>query len=68
MGEAGVNRGDDAAPYSREELRQKFMDLTQRVWPAAHAAAVLEATLEMAALRGNMATWADLLERAPQAA
>jgi 2-methylcitrate dehydratase PrpD len=67
-GEAGVNRGDDAAPYSREELRQKFMDLTQRVWPAAHAAAVLEATLEMAALRGNMATWADLLERAPQAA
>jgi hypothetical protein len=53
IGEAGVNRGDDAAPYSREELRQKFMDLTQRVWPAAHAAAVLEATLEMAALRGN---------------
>ena len=68
MGEAGVNRGDDAAPYSREELRQKFMDLTQRVWPAAHAAAVLEATLEMAALKGSLAPWADLLERAPQAA
>ena len=68
IGEAGVNRGDDAAPYSREELRQKFMDLTQRVWPAAHAAAVLEATLEMAALRGSLATWATLLERAPQAA
>jgi hypothetical protein len=44
------------------------MDLTQRVWPAAHAAAVLEATLEMATLRGSLATWADLLERAPQAA
>jgi 2-methylcitrate dehydratase PrpD len=68
IGEAGVNRGDDAAPYSREDLRQKFMDLTQRVWPAAHAAAVLEATLEMAALRGSLATWATLLERAPQAA
>ena len=68
MGEAGVNRGDDAAPYSREELRQKFMDLTQRVWPAAHAAAVLEATLEMAALRGSLTTWAALLERAPKAA
>jgi 2-methylcitrate dehydratase PrpD len=68
IGEAGVNRGDDAAPYSREELRQKFMDLTQRVWPAAHAAAVLEATLEMAALRGSLTTWAALLERAPQAA
>jgi hypothetical protein len=44
------------------------MDLTQRVWPAAHAATVLEATLEMAALRGSLATWANLLERAPQAA
>jgi 2-methylcitrate dehydratase PrpD len=67
-GEAGVNRGDDAAPYTREELRQKFMDLTQRVWPAAHAATVLEATLELAALRGSLAPWAALLERAPQAA
>jgi 2-methylcitrate dehydratase PrpD len=68
VGEAGVNRGDDASPYSREELRQKFMDLTQRVWPAAHSAVVLEATLEMAALKGNLTTWASLLERAPQAA
>jgi hypothetical protein len=67
-GEAGVNRGDDDAPYTRDELRNKFMDLTQRVWPADHAAAVLEATLEMAALRGNLSTWAALLKRAPQAA
>jgi 2-methylcitrate dehydratase PrpD len=67
IGEAGVNRGDDAAPYSREELRQKFMDLTQRVWPAAHAAAVLEATLEMAALKGSLPPWVALLERAPKA-
>ncbi|MFZ2739286.1 MAG: MmgE/PrpD family protein [Burkholderiaceae bacterium] len=66
--EAGVNRGDDAAPYSREELRQKFMELTQRVWPAGHAQAVLEATLELAALRGSLTTWATLLERAPQTA
>ncbi len=67
-GEAGVNRGDDTAPYSREELRQKFMDLTQRVWPAAHAQAVLEATLELAALKGSLTHWASLLEGAPQTA
>ncbi len=29
-GEVGVNRGDDALPYSREELRAKFLDLTGR--------------------------------------
>ena len=67
-GEAGVNRGDDASPYTREELRGKFMDLTSRVWPAAHAERVLEVTL---ALGGHGDTglrhWAELLRRGPDA-
>jgi 2-methylcitrate dehydratase PrpD len=33
VGQAGVNRGDDASPYTRAELRDKFMDLTGRIWP-----------------------------------
>ena len=65
VGEAGVNRGDDASPYTREELRGKFMDLTQRVWPAGHAAEVLEATLELGSNRdaAGLAQWADMLRR-----
>ena len=65
-GEAGVNRGDDAAPYTREELRQKFMNLTQRIWPAAHAHNVLEATLKLAALKGSLPEWTALLSQAPK--
>lgn len=64
-GEAGVNRGDDAVPYTREELRHKFMDLTQRVWPADHAHAVLEATLGLAAMKVELPEWTTLLDRAP---
>ena len=67
-GEAGVNRGDDAAPYTRDELRHKFIDLTQRVWPAAHAHQVLEATLRLAALKGSLTEWTALLGRAPDRA
>jgi 2-methylcitrate dehydratase PrpD len=62
--EAGVNRGDDASPYTREELRGKFMDLTQRVWPKAHAQRVLEATLGLGAT-GDMAHWVALLRQMP---
>jgi 2-methylcitrate dehydratase PrpD len=65
VGEAGVNRGDDAAPYSREELRIKFMDLTGRVWTPAHAALTLEATLSLAAGETGLGPWADLLLQAP---
>ena len=64
-GEAGVNRGDDASPYTREELRHKFMDLTQRVWPAAHAERVLRATLGLGAGAASLADWALLLRRPP---
>ncbi len=62
--EAGVNRGDDAAPYTRDELRGKFMDLTQRVWPKAHARQVLEATLGLGAST-DMAQWVALLRQVP---
>lgn len=66
-GEAGVNRGDDASPYSREELRSKFIDLTQRVWPIAHAHEALDATLGLAAGRVTLAHWVELLRQAPSA-
>ena len=67
VGEAGVNRGDDASPYSREELRGKFMDLTGRAWTAAHGALVLDATLSMAAGITQFEDWTDLLRQAPGA-
>lgn len=65
VGEAGANRGDDALPYTREELRHKFMDLTQRVWPNAHAEQVLQATLGLVSGSASLADWVQLLRRAP---
>lgn len=66
QGEAGVNRGDDASPYTREELRGKFMDLTGRVWPAAHAERVLAATLALGRADGvTLGEWAQWLRRGP---
>ncbi|MBC7706045.1 MAG: MmgE/PrpD family protein, partial [Rhodoferax sp.] len=64
-GEAGVNRGDDASPYTRVELRGKFMDLTQRVWPAAHAEKVLDTTLGLGNTGAAVHEWASLLRRGP---
>ena len=63
VGEAGVNRGDDAAPYSRAELAAKFMDLTSRVWPASHAQEVLDVTLALALGQGgaSLVQWCQLL-------
>jgi len=63
VGEAGVNRGDDAAPYSRAELATKFMDLTSRVWPASHAQEVLDVTLALALGQGgaSLVQWCQLL-------
>lgn len=63
VGEVGANRGDDALPYSRAELREKFLGLTQRVWPVTHAASVLDATLSMAAGDVAFGDWATLLGR-----
>ena len=63
--EVGVNRGDDAFPYSREELRGKFMDLTQRVWAPGHCARVLEATLALAEPGASFGQWTALLREPP---
>ncbi len=65
VGEAGVNRGDDASPYSAQELTGKFMDLTGRVWPAAHASAVLHASHELCAGTLALPEWLALLRQAP---
>ena len=65
--EAGVNRGDDASPYTRDELRGKFMDLCGRVWPAKHSERLLGATLGLADGAVDMEDWAGLLGRAPLA-
>ena len=66
VGEAGVNRGDDASPYSPDELRSKFMDLTQRVWSASHAEQVLEGTLAMGSGDLDLPQWLALLRHAPE--
>jgi len=65
VGEAGVNRGDDAAPYTPAELEAKFMELTARAWPEAHCRAVLDATHALCAGRGELEAWFLLLARAP---
>ena len=66
VGEVGVNRGDDALPYSRDELRGKFMDLTGRVWSASHAARVLDATLALAQGDAMLSDWSILLRQVPR--
>lgn len=65
VAEAGVNRGDDAAPYTPAELEAKFLELTQRVWSLAHCRAVLEATHALCAGEGSLQAWFLLLRQAP---
>jgi 2-methylcitrate dehydratase PrpD len=65
LAEAGVNRGDDASPYTHEELRAKFMDLSGRIWPAAHCRDLLEATLGLARLQVPLGRWLGLVSRSP---
>lgn len=65
-GQAGVNRGDDASPYTLEELRQKFMNLTSRIWPTAHCENLLQATLDLADLKLPLQTWTALLAHSPE--
>ncbi len=67
VGEAGVNRGDETAPYTAEELGGKFMDLCQRVWPEAHARELLNATHALCAGELPLASWLTLLRRPPLA-
>ena len=68
VGEVGVNRGDDSLPYTRDELRGKFIDLTTRAWTADHAGRVLDTTLAMALGDAPFAQWAMLLGQAPLSA
>jgi 2-methylcitrate dehydratase PrpD len=63
--QAGVNRGDDAAPYSRDELRTKFLDLCTRVWPLDHAEQVLTATLGLAHGTTPLSAWLEALAAPP---
>ena len=65
VGEAGVNRGDDAAPYTPAELAGKFMELTQRAWSSDHCHAVLEATHALCAGTTPLENWFALLRKAP---
>jgi 2-methylcitrate dehydratase PrpD len=65
MGEAGVNRGDDASPYTTDELTTKFMDLCGRVWSQAHAERVLQATHALCAGQETFGTWTALLAEQP---
>lgn len=61
VGQAGVNRGDDASPYTRAELRDKFMDLTGRIWPKAHCEKLLQVSLNLAHLKTPFEVWTSLL-------
>ncbi|SDV46522.1 MmgE/PrpD family protein [Chitinasiproducens palmae] len=65
--EVGVNRGDDASPYTTQELSSKFLDLCERVWPRSHADAVLDSTLALGdAKAGDAASfqnWLQMLRR-----
>lgn len=65
VGEVGVNRGDDALPYSHDELRAKFLDLAGRVWAPAQAQATLDATLALAEGACALADWVRLLRQPP---
>ncbi|MGB3071045.1 MAG: MmgE/PrpD family protein [Ottowia sp.] len=65
--EVGVNRGDDTSPYTHEELTGKFHELCGRVWPRAHADALLNATLTLGEGRqdgrASLQDWLALLRR-----
>ena len=63
VGEVGINRGDDASPYTQDELRVKFLELTSRVWPRSHGEAVLQTTLDLCAGRRTFSEWIELLRR-----
>jgi 2-methylcitrate dehydratase PrpD len=59
--EVSFNRGDEASPYTESELRQKFIDLTSRVWPSEHCQRVLDVTLALGGAGSSMRAWRELL-------
>jgi 2-methylcitrate dehydratase PrpD len=65
IGQTGVNRGDDASPYIREELRGKFINLSSRIWTTQQGQELLEATLDLAALQTPLRRWLAPLSRPP---
>jgi 2-methylcitrate dehydratase PrpD len=60
--EVGANRGDEALPYTAEELSHKFVSLVSRVWPVSHAQALLAATLRLAEYAEDFDHWSSLLD------
>lgn len=61
--EVSFNRGDEASPYTQDELRRKFIDLTSRVWPREHCQRLLDTTLALGGNGSSMPVWRDLLRR-----
>ena len=49
-GSADANRGDDQDPYSRDELREKFFELSERAWPRGAVKALHEKLLRLETL------------------
>jgi 2-methylcitrate dehydratase PrpD len=60
--EVGANRGDDALPYTADELSHKFVSLVSRVWPESHAQALLAATLRLAEDAEGFDHWSSLFD------
>ncbi len=60
--EIETNRGDDADPYSRAELRDKFHELSERVYTTATAKALLTELLGLAQAP-NLSQLSDLLNQ-----
>ncbi len=58
--ETRTNRGDTEDPYTPEELREKFVNLTQRVWPLADCASLHQRLLQIEEQPDLGALMADL--------
>jgi hypothetical protein len=66
--EVGVNRGDDASPYTDAELHGKFMSLCTRVWSSEQAQSLYQATLALSAhepAQAHWPAWCQMLAQAP---
>ena len=67
----GVNRGDDASPYTDTELHGKFMSLCTRVWSSEQAQTLYETTLALSAhepAQTDWPAWCQMLAQAPREA
>ena len=68
----GVNRGDDASPYTDAELHGKFMSLCTRVWSPEQAQLLYQATVALSSQGPDQdrdwSAWCQMLAQAPLAA